>query len=64
MLKMRKDVEDLRCDIRQIQNSSNLYIFNAIEDFGIEMPIQSMDDYLNFDSIFLIWTIKILQKNL
>lgn len=47
---MKKEIEDLRYNIRQIQNSSNLYMFNAIEDFGIEMPILSMNDFLNFDS--------------
>lgn len=51
ILKIQKHIEDMRYDIHQIQNTNNLHIFNAVDDFGIKMPIQSMNDFLNFDPI-------------
>lgn len=49
MLKTKKEMEDLRYDVRQIQNNNSLHIFNSVNDFGIEMPIKSMNDFLKFD---------------
>jgi len=46
---IKKNIEDLRCDVNQLQNKNNLHIYNPIDDFGFEMPFNNMDDFLTFD---------------
>jgi hypothetical protein len=46
---MKADIEDLHNDIRQLQNNHNIVSFNPVEEFGIEMPIESMNEFLEFD---------------
>jgi len=46
MLKTKTKIEDLHCNVRQIQNNNSLHIFNPANDFNSKMP---MNDFLKFD---------------
>jgi len=48
---IKNNIEDLRCDMNQLQNKNNLHIYNPIDDFGFEMPFNNMDDFLTFDTL-------------
>lgn len=45
LLEMKNEIREIRQ-----QNNNSIHIVNAVADFGIEMPIQSMTDFSRFDS--------------
>lgn len=48
LLQLRREFQDFRDEIRQRLNHNNIPAVNPV-DFGIEMPIQNLNDFRQFD---------------